>query len=104
MAVVKELLNMLYVLGDAVDCEPTPIKVLQNMMRRCNVIFILGNHDFMMYTLMKISFESISERKTDCISSFRHPASSRSEVFARSTSAVYITIMRTAAAFFHCRQ
>lgn len=43
----------LYVLGDVVDCGPEPIKVLQDMMKRPNVIFILGNHDFIMYTLMK---------------------------------------------------
>ena len=43
----------LYVLGDVVDRGPEPIKVLQDMMRRPNVIFILGNHDFIMYTLMK---------------------------------------------------
>lgn len=43
----------LYVLGDVVDRGPEPIKVLQDMMKRPNVIFILGNHDFIMYTLMK---------------------------------------------------
>ena len=32
----------LYVLGDVVDCGPEPIKVLQDMMKRPNVIFILG--------------------------------------------------------------
>ncbi len=50
--------DKLYVLGDAVDRGPEPIKVLQDMMRRRNVIFILGNHDFVMYTLMtKLSVE-----------------------------------------------
>lgn len=43
----------LYILGDVVDRGPEPIRVLQDMMRRPNVIFILGNHDFIMYTLMK---------------------------------------------------
>lgn len=43
----------LYVLGDVVDRGPEPIKVLQDMMERPNVIFILGNHDFAMYSLMK---------------------------------------------------
>ena len=45
--------DKLYVLGDAVDRGPEPVKVLQDMMRRSNVIFILGNHDFILYTLMK---------------------------------------------------
>lgn len=45
--------DKLYVLGDAVDRGPEPVKVLQDMMRRPNVIFILGNHDFILYTLMK---------------------------------------------------
>lgn len=43
----------LYVLGDVVDRGPEPIKVLRDMMERPNVIFILGNHDFMMYSLMR---------------------------------------------------
>ena len=45
--------DKLYVLGDAVDRGPEPIKVLQDMMGRRNIIFIIGNHDFIMYTLMK---------------------------------------------------
>lgn len=53
--------DKLYILGDAVDRGPEPIKVLQDMMRRPNVIFILGNHDFIMYTLMaKLSVEITS--------------------------------------------
>lgn len=43
----------LYVLGDAVDRGPDPIRVLQDMMKRPNVHFILGNHDYIMYMLMK---------------------------------------------------
>ena len=43
----------LFVLGDAVDRGPEPIKVLQDMMNRPNVTFILGNHDFIMYATMK---------------------------------------------------
>lgn len=45
--------DKLYILGDAVDRGPKPIKVLKDMMRRPNVIPIIGNHDFIMYTLMK---------------------------------------------------
>lgn len=45
--------DTLYVLGDVVDRGPEPIKTLRDMMKRPNVIMILGNHDFTMYTLMK---------------------------------------------------
>lgn len=45
--------DKLYILGDVVDRGPEPVRVLQDMMKRPNVIFILGNHDFIMYTLMK---------------------------------------------------
>lgn len=40
--------DKLYVLGDAVDRGPEPIRLLQDMMKRPNIIFILGNHDFIM--------------------------------------------------------
>lgn len=55
----------LYVLGDVVDRGPEPIKVLQDMMERPNVIFILGNHDFVMYSLMKTLAVEITEENYD---------------------------------------
>ena len=55
----------MYVLGDVVDRGPEPIKVLQDMLRRPNVIFILGNHDFIMYTLMKKLSVEITEENYD---------------------------------------
>ncbi|MBD5506987.1 MAG: fructose-bisphosphatase class III [Lachnospiraceae bacterium] len=55
----------LYVLGDVVDRGPEPIKVLQDMMKRPNVIFILGNHDFIMYTLMKKLSVEITKENYD---------------------------------------
>lgn len=55
----------LYVLGDVVDRGPEPIKVLQDMMKRSNVILILGNHDFIMYTLMKKLSVEITEENYD---------------------------------------
>ena len=58
----KDELN---VLGDVVDRGPEPIKVLQDMMKRTNVIFILGNHDFIMYTLMKKLSVEISDENFD---------------------------------------
>lgn len=55
----------LYVLGDVVDRGPEPIRLLQDMMKRPNVIFILGNHDFIMYTLMKKLSVEITEENYD---------------------------------------
>lgn len=55
----------LYILGDVVDRGPEPMKVLQDMMKRPNVIFILGNHDFAMYTLMKQLAVEITEDNYD---------------------------------------
>lgn len=55
----------LYVLGDVVDRGPEPIKVLQDMMERPNVIFILGNHDFVMYSLMRTLAVEITEENYD---------------------------------------
>lgn len=57
--------DKLYVLGDVVDRGPEPIKVLQDMMKRRNVIFILGNHDFIMYTFMKKMSVEITEDNYD---------------------------------------
>ena len=57
----KQLLNkiafnendILYVLGDVVDRGPHPIKVLQDIINRSNVVFLLGNHDYLMMDVMK---------------------------------------------------
>lgn len=47
------------------DRGPEPIRLLQDMMKRPNVIFILGNHDFIMYTLMKKLSVEITEENYD---------------------------------------
>ena len=39
--------DTLYVLGDVVDRGDSPVKVLQNMTSRKNIIPIMGNHDYM---------------------------------------------------------
>lgn len=39
----------LYILGDAVDRGPAPMKVLQDLVRRKNTTFIMGNHDFLFW-------------------------------------------------------
>lgn len=48
----------LFVLGDAMDRGPEPIKVIQDLMSRPNVTYILGNHDNMMLqTLRKLAVD-----------------------------------------------
>lgn len=42
----------LFVLGDAMDRGPDPIKVIQDLMARPNVTYLLGNHDHMMLTAL----------------------------------------------------
>lgn len=44
--------DTLYVLGDVIDRGPDGIKILQDMMRRLNVIPILGNHELMAYAVL----------------------------------------------------
>lgn len=46
--------DFLYILGDIIDRGPESIPMLQDIMRRENVICILGNHEFMMYTQYRI--------------------------------------------------
>lgn len=43
----------LYILGDAMDRGPEPMKVIQDIMARPNVVYILGNHDYMMLSSLK---------------------------------------------------
>lgn len=51
----------LFVLGDAMDRGPEPIKVIQDLMSRPNVSYILGNHDDMMLQSLKKLAVDISE-------------------------------------------
>lgn len=44
--------DTLYVVGDVVDRGPEPMKLLQDMSMRPNVIPILGNHDHMAYDIL----------------------------------------------------
>lgn len=53
--------DTLYILGDAVDRGPEPIRVLQDMMERVNVYFIMGNHDFAFYHLMRQLTQDVTE-------------------------------------------
>ncbi len=53
--------DLLYVLGDCADRGPEPIRVLQDMMMRPNVIFLIGNHDYMMLKVLKRLSVTIDE-------------------------------------------
>lgn len=53
----------LFVLGDAMDRGPDPIKVIQDIMSRPNVSYILGNHDDMMLQSLKKLAVDISEAR-----------------------------------------
>jgi serine/threonine protein phosphatase 1 len=44
--------DTLYVLGDVVDRGPEPIRLLRDMMERPNVIPLLGNHEYMMASVL----------------------------------------------------
>lgn len=52
----------LYVLGDAMDRGPEPIRVIRDLMDRPNVFYILGNHDATMLLLMRKLAVDVSER------------------------------------------
>lgn len=45
--------DTLYILGDVVDRGPHPVRILRDMMRRANVIPLLGNHDAMARMLLR---------------------------------------------------
>ncbi len=55
----------LYILGDVVDRGPEPLKILLDMMARPNVIFILGNHDFLFYFVMKKLSVEVTEENCE---------------------------------------
>lgn len=45
--------DTLYVLGDSIDRGDDGIKILLDMMRRSNVVPMLGNHEYMAYSVLK---------------------------------------------------
>ena len=55
--------DVLYVLGDAIDRGPEPIKVIQDIIKRKNVFFILGNHELLMYRVIKPIISSNKRKK-----------------------------------------
>ena len=53
--------DTLYVLGDAVDRGPEPVRVLQDLMMRPNAFLICGNHEYMMLKVVKKLAVEITE-------------------------------------------
>lgn len=52
----------LYILGDCVDRGPEPIKVLQDLMNRHNVICLAGNHDLVMLLVLRPLAVELTEK------------------------------------------
>ena len=57
--------DTLYVLGDVVDRGPEPVKILQDMMLRPNVIPIIGNHEYMALVVLKKLCVEITEETAE---------------------------------------
>lgn len=50
--------DCLYILGDAVDRGPEPTKVMLDMIKRQNITYIIGNHDYLLlYFIRKLGLE-----------------------------------------------
>lgn len=66
----------LYILGDTVDRGPAPIKVVQDLIRRENVTYILGNHDFLFWYFfskkgLNLGEKNLAECDPDDLADFR---------------------------------
>ena len=71
---LSEANDHLYILGDALDRGPEPMKVLLDIMKRKNVTYITGNHDYLFcYFIHKLGLDlSLAENMLpDDISDFR---------------------------------
>lgn len=64
--------DYLYVLGDVVDRGDEPMGVLQDMMKRSNVTFLVGNHDYYLYRFIKkIGFDFLNFKSDEDKREFR---------------------------------
>lgn len=57
--------DILYVLGDVIDRGKEPIKLLQDMMLRENVIPIIGNHEYMAMTVLNRLCVEVNNENAD---------------------------------------
>ncbi len=63
--------DTLYVLGDVVDRGPHPIRVLQDMMARPNVVPLVGNHELSALTCLRLLATEITEESLARLDSTR---------------------------------
>ena len=59
--------DTLYVLGDAMDRGPEPIKVIRNLMQRENVFYVLGNHDVMFLEVLRRLNVELNEENANAL-------------------------------------
>ena len=59
--------DTLYVLGDAMDRGPEPIKVIRNLMKRENVFYVLGNHDAMFLQVLRRLNVELNEKTANAL-------------------------------------
>lgn len=69
---MMDLINLkeedtLYVLGDIVDRGQDSMKILQDMMKRENIVGIVGNHELMMVACMEILLSEITDAFLDSL-------------------------------------
>lgn len=53
--------DTLYVLGDVIDRGPEGIKIITDMMKRSNVVMVLGNHELLMMDALR-NFDEIKSK------------------------------------------
>ena len=64
----------LYILGDALDRGPEPMRIFQDIMKRENVTYIIGNHDYLfLYFIRKLGLDlsKIEDMSDEDISDFQ---------------------------------
>lgn len=60
--------DILYVLGDVVDRGPKPIELLMDMSFHANIVPILGNHDYIAFTILsQLRDIEPEEQPKDCL-------------------------------------
>ena len=57
--------DIMYILGDMVDRGPKPVRLLQDLMGRHNVYPILGNHEYMAFTILKKTNVVVTEENAE---------------------------------------
>lgn len=57
--------DTLYVLGDVLDRGPEPLRVLEDMSARYNVIPVIGNHEYMALSVLRSLMTEITEDNID---------------------------------------